>query len=348
MAELLNYKRAFFPKGKQRAFILESKADLGCTWTDFAALAKTSVRNLSGWRAEKNSMSLHAVQEICKKRCMKLPTTIVVRDAFWNASTAAKVGGKAIIKKYGKVGGNETYRKQKWHDWWRREGKYKQNSITHPQSFKKAHPSPRLAEFFGIMLGDGGMNTYQFTITLNTVTDKAYLKFVTELIENLFDVPVGIRILQGVAATRIFVSRVTLISYLNSLGLTKGNKITRQIDIPLWILHNDSYARACLRGLIDTDGCIILHRYRSKGSVYHYTKIGFTSRSQPLVDSVCTILSHLEIKHRVMKNGYDVRIEACKDVERYFRIVGTHNLKHLKRYKKINGEVPEWPKGAHC
>jgi hypothetical protein len=35
----------------------------------------------------------------------------------------------------------------------------------------------------------------------------------------------------------------------------------------------------------------------------------------------------------MMKNGWDIRIEARKDVEKYFQMVGTHNPKHLKRYK---------------
>lgn len=333
MAESLNSKRAFFPKGRQKEFLLLSKVDLGCTWKDFAEISRTSVHTLAYWRGEKNSMSLYAVDAICKKRKMKMPVGIIIKDPYWNVSNAGKAGGKALVDKYGAVGGDESYRKKKWGEWWDREGKSKTSGITTPRTFQKALPSKRLAEFVGIMLGDGGVSKYQFTVTLNSVTDKEYLAFVKKLVEDLFKIPVGVYINKKSSAWRIVVSRSSLISYLLTLGLKEGNKVTQQVDIPQWIKSNRPHSMACLRGLIDTDGCIILHRYHSKGRVYRYKKIGYTSRSYPLICSVCDILSNLAIKHRITKNRYEVRIEAKEDVCKYFQLVGTHNPKHLNRYK---------------
>lgn len=334
MAEQLKSKRVFFPTGEQAEFLLQSKKSLGCTWGTLAEICQTSVRNLSLWRREKNSLTLSALKQICQKRKIVLPDNLVVKDAYWYTKKGAVAGGKAIVTKYGKVGGDETYRKKKWQEWWEREGKLKPSKITEPFPFKKPEFSEELAEFVGIMLGDGGISKYQFTVTLNTVTDKEYSQFVQELIKSLFEVSLGVCFNKKFLAERIMVSRVDLISYLvDIVGLKRGNKVKQQVDIPSWIKENTQYSISCLRGLIDTDGCIILHQYLSKGKRYCYKKIGFTSRSYPLLQSASAILLILGIKHRIMRNKWDIRIEAKEEVKKYFQVVGTHNPKHLKQYK---------------
>lgn len=334
MAEQLNIKRAIFPKGEQSRFLFQSKEQFFGTWNALAEVSGISKRNLFDWRNERFSMSLFAVKQICKRRKIELPMNIIVKEAYWFLKRGAVGGGKAIVKKYGIVGGDQEHRKKKWREWWEREGKFKSSEITRALSFKKPKFSKDLAEFVGIMLGDGGINKYQFTITLNTLTDKKYSKFVQNLSKNLFEVPVGVCLNKKFLAERIIVSRVALMSFLvDTVGLEKGNKVKQQVDIPSWIKDDKGYYVACLRGLIDTDGCIILHKYFSKGKEYCYKKIGFTSRSHPLLRSVSEILMILGIKHRTMKNGWDIRIEARKDVEKYFQVVGTHNSKHLERYK---------------
>jgi intein/homing endonuclease len=200
--------------------------------------------------------------------------------------------------------------------------------------FKKPEFSEELAEFVGIMLGDGGMSEHQMTVTLHRVTDKAYSLYVRRLIKKLFGLKAGIYCDRQFLADSIVISRTNLVKYsMERLGLKKGNKVRQQVDIPLWVKGNERYRVACLRGLVDTDGCVILHKYLSKGKAYCYKKIGFTSRSYPLLSSVSTILLGIGIRHRIMKNGWDIRIEAREEVEKYFRVVGTSNPKHWKRYK---------------
>jgi hypothetical protein len=68
--------------------------------------------------------------------------------------------------------------------------------------------------------------------------------------------------------------------------------------------------------------------------MYCYEKLSFTSRSFPMLNSVKNILTELGIKSRITKNGYDVRIDAQRDVEKYFDIVGSHNPKHVMKFSK--------------
>lgn len=334
MAELLKSNRVFFPAGKQGEFLLQSKSSLHCTWGSLAELCQTSLRNLNSWRNENNSMSLYAVEQICKKRCTEIPRDIVIKDQYWYVKKGAVAGGKALIKKHGVVGGDEVYRKKKWREWWEKEGKFKPSKVTEALPFRKPTLSRDLAEFVGILLGDGGISEHQITVTLNSVTDKDYLEFVQKLIKKLFEISVGFYTHNQSLARRVVISRTALITFLTDrIGLKKGSKVRQQVDIPQWIKESRPYSIACIRGLIDTDGCIIIHQYLSKGKRYCYKKVSFANRSYPLIESVSNILSDIGIKHRIVNNKWDIRIEAKKDVEKYFQVVGTSNPKHWKRYK---------------
>lgn len=335
MAEQLKSKRVFFPTGKQAEFLLQSKKSLGCTWGTLAEVCQTSARSLNGWRHEKNSMTFSALKQICQRRKIAIPE-VCLKDPYWYTNKGASAGGRAIVEKYGKVGGDEAYRKKKWLEWWEKEGKLKPLKITGPLPFEKPAFSEKLAEFIGIMLGDGGISEHQMTVTLHRVTDREYSLFVRKLIKKLFGIKAGIYCDKQFLADSIVISRTNLVKYcIEKLGLKKGNKVRQQVDIPNWIKENDEYSVACLRGLIDTDGCVILHKYLSKGKMYCYKKISFTNRSKSLLLSVSTVLLGIGIRHRITKNGWDIRIEAREEVEKYFQTVGTSNPKHWKRYKNV-------------
>lgn len=334
MVELFKSERVSFPKGKQDIFIVEAKRKLNTTWCALANILNITTRTLTKWKNEKNTISLEAVKKICRLTERKLPNNIKKLPPFWYAKRGAKKGGLATMKKYGKVCVNEERRKERWFEWWKKEGKFKENPILNkPLPIKKPKKSARLAEFVGIVLGDGGISKRQITITLNNKSDKEYAKFVIKLIKKLFGVAPGIYKDNQNSVDNIVVSRTKLVNFCtDELGLKIGNKVRQQVNIPNWIKKNKNFKIACVRGLIDTDGSLIIHKYKSSGKYYSYKKIGFTNRSLPLLKSVSIILFDLKIKNRIMK-PYDIRIESQMDVKRYFNVVGSNNPKHLKRYK---------------
>ncbi|MDD5463657.1 MAG: LAGLIDADG family homing endonuclease [Candidatus Moranbacteria bacterium] len=334
MAEQLKSKRVEFQPGKQKEFIEKSKMDLGLNWQEFASFAKTSVRNLNDWKNEKISMSLIAVENICKKRKCKIPENVILKDQYWYTKKAGLIGGRATIEKYGIIGGDQKNRKAKWQEWWEKEGKKNPNNILQPLPFRKPKFSKELAEFVGIVLGDGGISKRQITITLHRITDKEYSKFVRKMIEKLFNIKAGEYNNKKSLADGIVISRTDLVKYLiENIGLKKGNKVKQQVDIPQWIKKDMNFKIACIRGLVDTDGCLVIHKYKSKGKDYSYKKLSFTNRSFPLLNSARKILNELNIKNRITKNNLEIRVEAKKDVEKYFNTIGSHNPKHVLRYK---------------
>lgn len=324
--------RAFLPKGEQKKFIEKILSQISIK--EAAELTRISERTIRDWRRELFSMDFNTIQKLCKETNIDLPKNLTTKDRYWYTSIGASAGGIAVWKKYRKIGGDPEYRKRKWHEWWEKEGKYKTNFITFAKPINKPNYSEELAEFTGIILGDGGINPRQIIITLHYKDDKKYGKFVVNLIKKIFNVPVGTCYRKKSSVINYVISRIELVRFCTEkLGLKQGNKVKQQIDIPQWIKQNKQYAIACVRGLVDTDGCIFNHKYKVKKKWYSYKKLSFTSYSKPLRESVSNILKNNGLGPRLAQNR-DVRIDSIKDMKKYFRIFNSNNPKHLNKFLK--------------
>lgn len=194
---------------------------------------------------------------------------------------------------------------------------------------KTPKKSAKLAEFVGIMIGDGGITDYQITVTLHRVDDENYSLFVEKLLKELFQVKPNKNYRQSVVNIRI--SRKKLVHYCQSIGLFQGNKIKNKVDIPDWVKNNKKYLIACLRGLFDTDGSVYIHRYMSKQKQYNYTNFCFTSRSLPLLLSVKSALQRFGF-NPVYGSRSDIKLYSKQDIINYYTKIGSHNSKHLDKY----------------
>lgn len=177
------------------------------------------------------------------------------------------------------------------------------------------------------MLGDGTITDYRVAVCLNK-DESSYADFVSNLIKKLFHTE-SKRVPSKIAnSLEVVVYRKRLIDFLISSGLFVGNKIKNGADVPKWIMKNIEFQKACIRGLIDTDGCVFDHAYKSNGKMYKYRKIDFTSASRPLLDSAFKILINLGFSVRICKSGRALRIEDQKGVARYLKEVGSHNPRY--------------------
>ena len=326
-------KRAVFPFGKQRIFLEQVGKQI--TIIDVARISHCSERTVREWRREKFSMPLSVVHMLAAQANMPIPPNIQIHDAYAHTSKAGKAGIAAVTAIYGGIPHDEKYRKEQWRRWWESTGKFKKNPILESKTIRKPKPSIELAEFIGIMMGDGGISNYQVVVTLHHIDDLEYASYVTDLIERLFKIKPSVYHLSSKSVNSIVVSRKELVEYLHELGLPVGNKVKQQFDIPPWIMRNRKYSIACLRGLIDTDGSIFTHRYRVKDTQYTYKKLSFTSASESLRQSVHALLQKFGFHSRIA--GNDVRLERIEDMKKYFSKIGSHNLKHLRRYKNTVG-----------
>lgn len=333
MAKLNKSKRVIFPKGEQKEFLDRVKNILGFSWIDISQSLNISNRTLTDWKREKFSMPISAVKKLARKAKISIPKNIEIKDPFWYILRGSLIGGAVLYKKYGRVGGDPEYRNIKWREWWDCEGKYAKHPIIGiSKPIKIPKYSEKLAEFVGIILGDGGISENQVTITLNSIDDCEYGDFVIGMVNNLFGVKPSIHKKRGCNANNIVVSRKKLVKFCSEkLGLKIGNKVKQQVDIPQWIIKDKKFKIACLRGLMDTDGSVFTHNYRAGGKVYSYKKISFTNLSQPLRMSVYDIMKEIGLNPRLAQNK-DVRLDSQEDVKKYFKLVYSSNPKHLKRY----------------
>lgn len=331
MAELFNDKRIIFFKNKQRLFLQKIQKLLNFDNNKMSEFCHISVRTLTDWKREKFSLPASIAKKLSKKSNIKLPSDIKIFPPFWSTKKAAKLGGQALIRKYGKLCVSEEKRKKGWYNWWQTKGYLLENIRNKPIKVICPKYSTKLAELMGIIIGDGSITDYQITITLNNKDDKKYASFVIKLIEDLLKLKPSSNFRESVI--NIVISRKKLVEYFQAIGLKKGNKIRQMVDIPEWIKNSPDYSLACIRGLVDTDGCFYKHKYRVNNKWYSYDKINFTSRSLKLIQSVKKIMMRIGLNPMVDRRG-DIRLNSMKDIKRYLKIVGSHNPKHIKKFEK--------------
>ena len=337
MSELFNDEsRVFLPTKEQRKFIVIAQKRSGLSSSLLAKQLGVHARTLRDWRRELYSIPFKALKEISILAHMPLPKNLKLRGKYWYTVKGASLGGHSTFKKYGYAMGNPEKREKNWRKWWKEKGKF--HPLVRRKMTKKPAYSRDLAEFVGIMMGDGGISPRQTVISLNPKTDTKYVKFVCDLIAKLFGVTPGIHRRKEQSVACINVSRTDHVEYCHSLGLPIGNKLRQKLDIPKWIQNNDNFAKSCIRGLMDTDGCIFNECHRIKKKLYCYPRMSFVSHSPYLRASVSTLLRKFGFQPNI-RNEKAVTLVKRVDIVRYFELIGTSNNKHLTRFRRFTGGV---------
>jgi len=333
MAKSFISERIKFRNDKEQvAFIAACVDKLGGT-NKVASLLSISERTIRDWKKAKFSIPYSSALILSKKTKIPFPFGIKEISLVKHLQRIALSGGVANYRTNRKIGGDETKRKDAWKAWWVSSGKISKNLVSYPMEVHLPKKSELLAEFFGIMLGDGGVAPYHTSITLNATRDAAYAHFVERLLFTLFKVRPKLYKRKDKDALAIILHRKAIVQFCISLGLPLGNKLRKPVPIPDWIIQNSKYSYAFIRGLVDTDGCVFIHKYRVKGKMYSYVKIGFSSASPALLDTVYEILNNSAIRAKKKYTFREIRIENTEFVDKYMRVVGSHNPKHIAVWK---------------
>ena|SRR3989338_8750615 len=183
--------------------------------------------------------------------------------------------------------------------------------------------SDELAEFFGIMLGDGCLTHYQVSVTLGS-KEIAYAKYVQGLLQRIFGGQPRIAVLSR-GHTVVYLGSTLATGWLMREGLVR-NKVKSQVDVPQWIYKSESYMESFLRGFFDTDGSIYKLRFG--------VQISFTNHSLPILHSLHRMLKALGYKASTV-SAYRVYLTRIPDVKRFFTSVKPGNPKHQRRFRDI-------------
>jgi len=325
--------RAVLGKGEQTKFLEQVRQSLGIGWDELSELCGVDRRTLFNWRQEQYHIPHDTLLHLSTSSGVSLPTIEeIIEEDGWQ-SRAGKLGAQASLEKYGNPGNFES----------RQRGGLTTQRLRreHPEEYPSnekqiAYPdlSPELAELVGIILGDGSIRDYYVTVSLNLWQEGEYAKFVSSLIESLFNVSVTLHteILKSTYTVRV--SSVNLVEFFNESGLVSGNKVEQQVGVPDWIFEDNETMRACARGLMDTDGSVYLHRYKSGGIDYGYIKLCFSNHSRTLLNDMVTMLSALGFSP-VTDGETKVTLNRQEEVLRYYSEIGTHNSYHLDRLRRL-------------
>lgn len=198
----------------------------------------------------------------------------------------------------------------------------KRNDIKIPNKYTE-----NLAEFFGIMLGDGHISHFQIVVSLGNKEEK-YAKHVSLLIKKIFKTKAKIS-LRNTGYRDVYLGSVDLTSWLFKKGLV-SNKVKSQAGVPLWIFNKDKYIKSFLRGFFDTDGSV----YKIKYGI----QISFCNRSLPILKSLQLMLKRLRYNPSSI-SLYNLYLTRRKDVKRFFEEIKPSNNKHIDRYFKIENDL---------
>lgn len=310
------------PKG----YFAAIKNAYAMSWSSIARDLQVSVRTVTSWRSREATMPVEIAEKWGKEFDITLPKHAVI-NLDEERKKAGSLGGKARQMLYGNLGTPDG----------RRRGglascKTHRKNLNSPFVARGvAYPkrSSNLAELVGVILGDGTLTEYQLILYSNIFDESEYSTFLCDLVMDIFGIEPTIIRDQENGVIRIICSRKNLVKYLQSLGLGLGSKVKRQARVPSWVRDNREYANACLRGLIDTDGCVYLDRHCINGIDYASLCIAFTNASMPLLDFV--FWSWQSLGFHPTRHGRHVRLRRKEEVMRYAEEVGFSNPKHARK-----------------
>jgi hypothetical protein len=161
---------------------------------------------VNAWKNEMNTIPLSTVKKLANKSGIAVPT-VLEKDLLLHLQNIGFLGAHARFQKHGSLKKYDENRKRRWKIWWEEEGKHLPNVITKPKEIHMPKLTAELAEFTGIMIGDGTVAPYHIAVTLNSHTDAEYAQWVSNLLNTLFCVPVQRYDKKGVLATNVVVQR---------------------------------------------------------------------------------------------------------------------------------------------
>ncbi len=199
--------------------------------------------------------------------------------------------------------------------------RYHQNrrvDLVIPQNY-----SADLAEFFGIMLGDGNLSHFQTMVTLGN-KELSYANYVKELMERIFKSHAKV-VTRKTGYYDVYIGSVELTEWLQKEGLV-FNKVKEQVGMPTWIVGQKEFMQRFLRGFFDTDGSIYQLRFG--------IQLSFKNYSHPLLQSLQSILKKLQYKPSTV-SFHKIYLTKKLDIERFFREIDPANKKHWVRFEKL-------------
>lgn len=186
----------------------------------------------------------------------------------------------------------------------------------------------KLAEIVGRHCGDGSCNVKDSDFKISLKEDPSLIEIHVEELEELFGIKPRIEKVCKKCDEAVFRSKIFARLLIKIFDIPPGKMKTFQVKEPEIIKNAGlNFRIAFLRGLIDTDGCVIKSDKR--------LIISFKVVNENLAQSVFDILSKLNLKPNfsIERNGdvFSVRVGRKENVKEFFEKVGSKNLRILSK-----------------
>lgn len=290
-------------KGYQKNLILNAKLKSSMSWRTLAKKLKINPFYLSGeLKNEKRLLSKEIYNKLCE----------LSKENYRNYIE------KELDDNWGMVKGG-------------------QNSSKKEELLIK-EKSPELAELIGIILGDGNIwedrGYYYISIAGDAKKDRDYLlEYVKPLFEKLFNIEINFR--EHKINNEIFLYKGSkdAVFTLKQFGLLAGDKKKNDVGIPPWIFKSESYLKACVRGLIDTDGAVCPITGRNYPYIWFYSSISNLRKTFSLA---MKRLGFKTSKWIFQKNKSPYIFIGSKEmIKKYIETISFKNSRHLIKLKPL-------------
>lgn len=195
--------------------------------------------------------------------------------------------------------------------------------------------TPFLAEEIGAHIGDGTLSKkkYYFSIRSDKREEGYFTKFLFQVYKKLFNINLDLLKRQQICGFELG-SRAIYEFKNKVIGLPIGEKKDR-IKVPSCIIKskNKEIFYSFLRGIFDTDGCITFRHGR-------YPLISIQISSQELINKLGFML--FKLGFLFYKSGYTIRISGPVMVEKWIKEIGSHNPKHINKFKKAGSIIGQY------
>lgn len=156
----------------------------------------------------------------------------------------------------------------------------------------------------GIAIGDGNLsNPNGRAICLRITCDKKYPLLIKRIFNSLKELlpenKAGITDRKNGECVDVRISSNHLENLLGWKA-ANGSKFAQRVSVPKWIKENNEYRISCLKGLIETDGCIYSDRT--------YSMVNFSTIIPNLANDVYNMINSLGFKSHI----YKIKREANK------------------------------------
>ena len=185
---------------------------------------------------------------------------------------------------------------------------------------------PDTAELIGIILGDGHLTkNFQHCLCITLCEDeKQLINRTITLCQRTIEKTPKKYPLKDSRAIQLKLNSKELVKRFVELGLHTGDKVENQVGVPNWIMEKEEYQKRCLRGLIDTDGCIYTQSRDSR------TIIRFKNRSNPLLVGFKEMCRTLNISPSNGGGQYSVQVASQPEVRKFIEKVEPLKAKRIE------------------